>query len=127
MKISVDAAREYFAHPSQRRFGLAPDDLPEGIEYWARGPVCGAFHQAFWPGVWMGHFGVKPEGWGRLVVPAKEVIAEFSKALRPARIIGWVESDNAAAIAFTKRLGFKIDGEMDPPGVIMFGLDTTWQ
>ena len=128
MRITVDEAREYFSHPSQRRFGLDPKDLPEGLEYWARGNVCGVFHAAFWPGVWMGHFGVKREGLGEYVDDARCVLDEFSQTLRPARVIGWIEEGNRAAIAFVRRIGFSEDGSMDLPGggVVMFGWDGKW-
>lgn len=128
MRVTADEAREYFVHPSQRLFDLDPQDLPEGLEYWADGPICGVFHMAFWPGVWMGHFGVKPDGWGHIDLCAQRVLAEFSESVQPARIVGWVEKRNAAAVAFVRRIGFDVDGEMDLPSgaVIMFGWGGKW-
>lgn len=113
MKISVDEARKYFTHDSQKILGTDPDNLPEdGVEYWASGPICGVFHPAPWPDVWMAHYGVLPEGWGRLKSPAIEILTAFWREKQPKRIIGWTEETNRAAVAFARRLGFEKDGEM---------------
>lgn len=124
MKITVDQARTYLAHPSQQIYNSKPEVLPEtGVEYYAVGPVCGMFHRAAWPGVWMAHYAVKPDKWGHLVPPAKRVLSEFWDTERPDRIIGWTPKENRAALAFSKRLGFVIDGEMNLPSgkIIMQG------
>lgn len=126
MRISVDEARPYLSHLSQLRGSKLsrPEDLPlAGVEYWAVGPVLGMFHLAPWPGVWMGHFAVLPDSWGRTVVPAKAVLREFWEYANPARIVGWTEKSNRAALAFTRRLGFTVDGEMPLPtgNIIMQG------
>ena len=124
MKITVDEARAYLAHPSQQIYDARPEVLPEdGVEYYAAGPVCGMFHRFGWNGVWMAHYAVKPEGWGRLVAPANEILNEFWDAERPERIIGWTPGENRAALAFSKRLGFVIDGQLDLPSgkIIMQG------
>lgn len=116
MQITVDEARAFFAHPSQHVFGITPDRLPEeGVEYWASGPVCGVFHLAPYPDVWMGHYAVKPEGWGKATEPAKAILRAFSEAKQAHRIIGWTPSSNRAALAFAKRLGFVVDGVMPLP------------
>lgn len=113
MKITVEEAREFFSHPSQQLLDITPDALPdEGFEYWAQGLVCGVFHPMPWPGVWGAHYGVKPEGWGRLVVPARAVLQEFWAAHEPKRIVGWTPESNRAALAFARRLGFVVDGRM---------------
>jgi hypothetical protein len=114
MRISVDEARDYFAHPSQQLM-MVPEDLPEGLEYWADGPICGVFHLALWPGVWMAHYGVKPEGWGRLDAHAKAILSEFWDAMSPVRIIGWTDSKNRRAVSFARRIGFVVDGRMPVP------------
>jgi hypothetical protein len=93
--------------------GITPKTLPDdGFEYWACGPVCGVFHPAWWPGVWMAHYGMKPEGLGKYVDPSREILMEFWKHKDPERIIGWTDASNRAALAFAKRVGFIKDGEM---------------
>lgn len=118
MRISVEAAREYFADPTQQKASdITPDTLPEGpdFQYWAAGGVCGIFHRAPWPGVWMGHYGVKPEAWGKTTAPAQQILRAFWDSERPELIIGWTKADNRAALAFARRLGFRIHGEMNLP------------
>lgn len=115
-QIGVDEAREFFAHPSQLRGAMldSADDLPaDGVEYWADGPICGAFHRAPWPGVWWGHYGVKPEGWGAITAPAQRILRAFCAAEAVSCIVGWTDSQNRAAIAFARRLGFVITGTVD--------------
>jgi RimJ/RimL family protein N-acetyltransferase len=124
MRITVDDARAYFAHPSQQRASMIDaDDLPaEGVEYWAKDGVCGLFHPANWQGVWMAHYGVKPEAWGHAIAPAKAILTAFWNEKQPARVIGWTKESNRAALAFARRLGFTVDGRMDlPEPVIMQG------
>lgn len=114
-RITIDAARAFFAHPSQHLL-ITPENLPgEGFEYWAQGPICAVFHLAPWPGVWMAHYGAKPEGWGHLTEPARAVLREFWGARQPERIIGWTHETNRAALAFARRIGFERDGEMHLP------------
>lgn len=113
LRISVDEARAYFAHASQQKANCAPDSLPdEGFQYWADGGVCAVFHQAHWPGVWMAHYGVKPEAWGRTTSPAKAILTAFWQAQQPSLIIGWTNHDNRAALSFAKRIGFIETGRM---------------
>lgn len=124
MRISVEEAREYFADPSQRPLGIDPADLPaEGFEYWAIGPVCWIFHPAPWPGIWMSHFAVKPEGRGHAVEAAKAIAHEFWAEKKPVRLIGWTPERNRAALAFTRRIGAVRDGVMPTPtgNIIMQG------
>jgi len=124
VKITVEQARDFFRHPSQQLGGIKPEYLPEeGFEYWAEGPVCGVFHKMPWPGVWGAHYGVDPAGWGRLLAPAKSVLRQFWDAHDCSRIIGWTPKSNRRAVAFARRLGFVVDGEM-PAGdeiVVMQG------
>lgn len=117
MKITVDEARAFFAHGSQQKASsITPDDLPaDGVEYWACDGVCGLFHLSHWPGVWMAHYGVKPEAWGRTKEPALRVLSAFWAAKQPELIIGWTAETNRAAIAFARRLGFTQYGRMDLP------------
>ena len=113
MRITVDEARGFFEHASQQIEGLTPDILPgEGFEYYAKGPLCVAFHLSPWPDVWFCHYGVKPEGWGGLVAPAQEILAYFFELKGASRIIGWTPEDNRAACAFAKRVGFSEDGKL---------------
>ena len=124
MRITVDAARGYFRHPSQRVLETTPDNLPDvGFEYWASGPLCIVFHPSLYPDVWMGHTAAKPEGWGLLVPHAKKLINEFWDEKMPHRIIGWTPEKNRAALAFVRRAGFVVDGRLPLPGgaVIMSG------
>lgn len=114
-QISVDEAREYFADRSQQQASrITPETLPdEGFEYWADEGVCGAFHKAPWQGVWMAHYGVKPEQWGRTTEPARRILRAFWAHHQPERIVGWTLESNRAALAFARRIGFEIDGRMD--------------
>ena len=125
VRITRDEAKAFFAHPSQLKASMlqSPDDLPEGVEYWADGPLCLMFHPAFWPGVWMVHHAAKPEGWGHLVDPAQRLLRAFWEDHQPERIIGWTDARNRAAIAFARRVGFREDGRMQLNGheVLMTG------
>ena len=80
MRITATEARAWFAHPSQHVEGLDPDQLPDWAAYYAAGPICVVLHGAPWPGLWFAHYGVKPEGWGRLVEPAREALREPLRA-----------------------------------------------
>jgi len=125
VRIKAEAAREYFAHPSQQLHGLHPDHLTDAFVFYANGPICGAFHQMPWPGLWMAHYGAKPEGWGSLVRPAREILTQFAADTGAFRVLGWTLATNRAACAFARRLGFVEDGRMPTPDgdVIMTG----WQ
>lgn len=124
MRISVDEARAFWDHPSQT---ASPDELPDDpvYQYWAVGGVCGVFHPLPWPGVWLGHYGVKPNVWGKSIAPARQVIAEFLEAEKPERLMGWTKEENRAAISFARRLGFVECGAMHLPtgNVIMQEFD----
>lgn len=115
MKLTAEDAREYFTHPSQRLHGLDPAHLTDVFTYYADGPICGVFHPMPWPGIWMVHYGVKPEGWGRLIEPAKRALAEFAADVKPFRVVGWTPVSNRLACAFTRRVGFIEDGRMPSP------------
>lgn len=120
MRISVAEARAFWAHPSQHRMGATPETLPEdGIEYWADGPVCLAFHAAPWPDVWMAHLAVKPDGWGQTQAPVLRVLRAFWTEKKPLRVVAWVEEENRLTLALARRCGFVDDGAF--PGVRMIG------
>lgn len=111
--IGQPEARAFWSHPSQLEPGITADMLPDhGVEYWACGPICGAFRLGPWPGVFMADYGVKPEGWGRVTEPGRAILAAFWAARAPQLIVGWTDSTNRAALAFAKRLGFVVTGEM---------------
>jgi hypothetical protein len=123
MIISPGQAMEYFGLPCQRRASMLGGDLPvDGVEYWAKGPVCGAFHDAPWPGVIMGHFAVKPYAKGFAEEPARCILRAIWAHHNPARIVGWMKESNRAGLAFVRRLGFEIDGRMPmAQPVVMMG------
>lgn len=124
MRITVDEARAYFAHPSQQ-VGVTPDDLPEdGVEYWADGPVCLIFHGTAAVDVWMVHLAVKPEGYGQLIEPTRRILAAFWAEKKPKHIVAWIEDHRAAAIAFARKVGLTEDGRF--PGTVMLGWGGTW-
>lgn len=114
----MDEAREYFRHHSQQKAsGITPESLPEreDVQYWALDGVCGVFNRAHWPGVWMAHYGVKPEAWGKTRKPAVELLNMFWASEKPELIIGWTAESNRAALAFARRIGFRVHGEMNLP------------
>ena len=118
MRITVDEARAYFAHPSQQVLGASPETIPEqGVEYWADGPVCIALHGTAHPDVWMAHLAVMPDARGRLVEPAKRILTAFWVEHQPRRIVAWIEEHRRAAIAFAHRLGAVEHGRI--PGTVM--------
>ncbi len=121
MRIGVDEARGYFAHPSQRNASvLDPADLHEdGLLYYADGGVCLIFHRVYWPGVWMVHLGANPAAWGRLDGAVLRLLREFSAQHEPTRIVAWVSDKNRAVLALSRRLGFQQDGQF--PGVELIG------
>ena len=114
-KITVDEARPFWADKSQHVMGSHPETLPSGehFHYWASGPICGVFHPAHWPGVWMAHHGCKPEGWGIALPYAIEGLRCFWDSVRPDAIIGWTAKQNRAAVVFARRCGFIEDGVLN--------------
>lgn len=131
MRISVNEARQYWAHHSQQEKSfIHPDELPddEAFQYWALDGVCGVFHGAMWPGVWMAHYGVMPEVWGKATRPAKAILSAFWGEENPELIIGWTDETNRAALAFARRIGFKENGRMNlPNGAVIMQEYSQWR
>lgn len=114
MRVTVEAARAYFAHPSQLKHSLieTPEDLPGWCSYYAQGGVCGVFHAGHWPGLLMGHLGAMPETWGSVTRSAEAILREAWAAESPDRIAGWVKDSNKPMQALCRRLGMEIDGRL---------------
>ena len=68
MRIGIDEARQYFAHPSQQKNGISPETLPVWAVYYASGGVCLLTHPMPQDGLWMVHIGVMPGAWGKVKV-----------------------------------------------------------
>lgn len=124
MRITRDAARAFFAHPSQLRAAMlqSPEQLPESLTYYAHGGVCLATHWGPWPGVLMVHVAALPSAWGSTTDPTRALLQEAWDSEHPARISGWVKKSNRAVQALCRRVGMEIDGRLplaDP--VILYG------
>jgi len=76
--------------------------------------LCGAFHAGPAKGVYFGHYGAKPEAWGRLMPSARAILNAFAQDQAAAAIVGWTDTKNRAALAFNKRIGFESRGEIAP-------------
>lgn len=107
MRITVDEAREYFAHPSQHSFGMTERDLPEDCLYYAEKDTCLVFHPAYWPSVWMVHVGVRPKAWGSTDGQARSILEEFRDEHAPRSIVALIEAENRLAVALACRVGMK--------------------
>lgn len=116
-KISAADARPYFDHPTQRRAGMIdPADLHDnGIEYWANGPMCLAFHAAHWPGVLMVHAGCKPSAWGEADKLCRAILLHVWRKKQPEKIIAWTKESNRAVASLARRVGFVLDGLLEIP------------
>lgn len=112
MRITADAAREYFSHPTQIRKGGDPANLPAWAAYYAERGVCLLFHPMPSDGLWMVHIGVIPSAWGSVTGPARELMAEAWADLKMQRIVAWAPDTNRAVAALCKRIGFEIDGRL---------------
>ena len=114
VRIGLDEARQYFAHPSQHAFGLTEADLPENAAYYADGDVCGAFQGVLWPGIVAAHIGVKPDACGMTFEPALRILVEFSGEFPDMSIIGIIGKDNRLAVSQAKKLGFETKAIIGP-------------
>lgn len=124
MRISVDEARAYFAHPSQLRASMlaSADDLPEVATYYANAGVCLATHWGPWHGVLMVHLAAMPWAWGATTEPVIGLMREAWAAECPERLCGWVREENRAIQALCRRVGMQIDGRLPlAQPVILYG------
>ncbi|MTH33062.1 hypothetical protein GL279_00420 [Paracoccus limosus] len=115
-RITVDEAREFFAHPSQGLTGALPD---AGVEYWADGPVCAAFRDFCWPRVLDVHCGVKPEAWGKTVPHARAILEAAWAFYAPDLIVAQSLETNRAVLSMNRRLGFEVIGTMQTPARVV--------
>jgi hypothetical protein len=126
MKITAAQAEPFFAHPSQRRGAMleAGAVLPDWLDYYAHDGVCGAFHNALWPGVLMMHIGVMPQMWGRLDNAILDVVSMAISGRDVSRVIAWVLDENKAVLSLARRIGWTIDGRLAlPEPVTMIGFN----
>lgn len=105
-KLTIKQAKPFFWHP------LHGDMTAKWMEYRACDGVCGAFHLHLWPGVWMGHLGVKRDAFGKSDDAARAILQAFAMEKNASRIIGWVSESNRPTLAFCKRIGFETDGRL---------------
>ena len=119
MRITRDEAEAFFAHSSQRRAAMLTGPLPDIGSYFASGGVCGLFHGAPWPGMIVGHIGVKPGAWGGLDYDAHEVLHEAWAAMKPQLITGWIKADNRAMRALCLRIGMMECGRFGMPAPVL--------
>ena len=59
---------------------------------------------------WGAHIAAKPQGWGKMDDDGKALLNEIWDALRPLRLVGWVETWRRSVIAFALRCGWIEDG-----------------
>lgn len=122
MRITRDEAEAYFSDPVQRKAAMLDGPLPDFCTYYATGGVCGCFHKGPWPGLIIGHIGVKREALGAVDAPALAILRHVWAAEQPERIGGWIKESNRAMRALCLRLGMKLDGRLDMPDpVLLFG------
>ena len=116
-RLTAQEAKPFFWH--DRHGDITESDW---MDFRACDGVCGAFHAHLWPGVYMGHLGVRKDARGRADEAAGAILQAYALETGAERIIGWIDERNRAALAMCKRLGFQQDGvlAMRNP-VIMLG------
>lgn len=126
LRITVEAARAFFMHPSQRVFGLLPEFLPDDpFQYWAAGSVCLSFHPGELPGVWMTHIAANPSGWGRLDGDVSRVLHAFFEESKADVIMAWIPATLRHSVSLSRRVGFEEIGRFRTTiGEIII---TTWR
>ena len=124
-KITVDEAREFFAHPSQvRAAGITPDKLrKDGMEYWADGPVCFCTHPSHFFGLLAIHIAVKPEGWGRIDRHVLSLCRHIWAEREPDALVALFDKENRAVAALLRRIKARRVGEV---GLAEFWEWTPW-
>ena len=115
MRITVEAARKFFLHPSQQVEGITPDNLPPEAIYYAQGDVCLIFHGAPWHDTYFVHCAALPRGWGGLDDDTRAVLRQFAEDFSATRIVAWIPGKNRAVSAFANRVGFKRCGGIEMP------------
>ena len=111
MKITVDEARGFFAHPSQQVFGITPTRFRVSRSSIGRTGMCAAWLMAPHPGVWMVHGGKA----GRVGPSRRKRQASAARILdrKATETPHWLDPSNLrAAWAFARRCGFVEDGRM---------------
>ena len=114
-QLTRSEALEYWQDPSQQLYGLKLEDLPEPDEnfaYFGVNNLAALVHASFWPGVYMFHIGVKPEGRGRLKEESFELLYGVTDFYDAERLTTWVPSENRAANAMAIRTGLTLDGKL---------------
>lgn len=106
-RLTAKQAAPFFWHP---RHGDIRKDA--WMTFRACDGVCVAFHKHLWPGVWMGHLGVKKDAFGRSDDALRAILQAFVMESGAERIVGWLEEHNRAALAMCRRVGFEIDGRL---------------
>jgi RimJ/RimL family protein N-acetyltransferase len=114
LTLTPKEAEGYFMHPTQIKGSMIVDgaSLPDGAEYRAMDGVCGAFHECGMVDIWMVHFAVLPEAWGKCVPACKAIVEAFAREVGAKRLIGWTPEHNRAALSLVRRVGFEIDGRL---------------
>jgi hypothetical protein len=111
-QLTRQEAVEYWGDPSQQLYGLTLEDLPEPgfMQYFAVNNLAAMVHASWWPGVYMFHIGVKPEGRGNLREESLELLNGVTDYYGAQALTTWVPSDNRAARAMAVRTGLTLDG-----------------
>ena len=123
MRITLEDAAKYWAHPSQRQDG----GLPDWAAYYAQDGVCIMLHPMPGVGVFMAHIGVEPRAWGHVTQPCKALLAEAMADLGAERFVTWIDENNRAVVALCRRIGAELDGRLPLASpILMYGWAQKW-